>query len=311
MEMAIRKIIKIGEKSYGLTLPKEWLDKLGVRVGSSVETTIVGDHITIRPITSALGRSISLEESDENMLSKLIIASYIEGKDLIILKGDKNSIRRAFNSVKGKLPGMIFVEKGEAPEIRITADERTINMLEIIKTMKSTAETMMDLMVKYLESGDSENLKEILIMDDELDSLHFIGLRSVKRISAKMPEESIDLSITIKSLEHIGDALDRASNYLLRTRLSDRCRETFKEIVRITSSYFSKSLNALIQNNYRESLEMLNERQRHMDLVFDIAKKNACFDELSALLHEALVIIASSAEASEVSVSRHIRKIQG
>lgn len=312
MEMAIRKIIKIGEKSYGLTLPKEWLDKLGVKVGSSVETTIVGDHITIRPITSAaLGRSISLEESDENMLSKLIIASYIEGKDLIILKGDKNSIRRAFNGVKGKLPGMIFVEKGEAPEIRITADERTINILEIIKTMKSTAETMLDLMTRYLESGDSENLKEILIMDDELDSLHFIGLRSVKRISAKMPEESIDLSIAIKSLEHIGDALDRASNYLLRSRLSDRCRETFKEIVRITSSYFSKSFNALILNNYRESLEMLNERQRYMDLVFDIAKKNACFDELSAVLHEALVIIASSAEASEVSVSRHIRKIQG
>ncbi len=308
METSIRKVIRIGEKSYGLTLPKEWLDRLGIKIGSSVETVIAGDHITIKPVTGeTLSRSIHLEEGDENMLSKLIIASYIEGKDLIAMKGDKNVIRKAFNIVKGKLPGMIFVEKGDSPEIRITADERTINIQEVIKTMKSTAQVMFELIIKYLEDIDQEHLKEILVLDDELDSLHFIGLRSIKRMSAKMPEEAIDLAIALKALEHIGDALDRASTYLLRAKLSERCSETLKEALRIAYRYFQTSFDALISNNYRLSLEALNERQSNVDAVLDLSKKSACFEELSAVIHEILVIIASSAEASEISISRYIR----
>jgi len=308
VETSIRKVIRIGEKSYGITLPKEWLDRLGIKTGSSVETVIAGDHITIRPVTGEiLGKSIYLEEGDENMLSKLIIASYIEGKDLIVMKGDKNVIRKAFNIVKGKLPGMIFVEKGDSPEIRITADERTINIQEVIKTMKSTAQVMFELMAKYLEGNDQEHLKEILVLDDELDSLHFIGLRSIKRMSAKMPEEAIDLAIALKALEHIGDALDRASTYLLRAKLSERCSETLKEALRTAYRYFQTSFDALISNNYRLSLEVLNERQSNIDTVLDLSKKSACFEELSAVIHEILVIIASSAEASEISVSRYIR----
>jgi phosphate uptake regulator len=308
VETSIRKVIKIGEKSYGLTLPKEWLDKLGIKIGSSVETVIAGDHITIRPISGEIfDRTISLEEKDESMLSKLIIASYIEGKDLIVLKGDKNIIRRAFNHVKGKLPGMIFVEKGDSSEIRVTADERTINIQEVIRTMKGTAQTMFELMARYLEDGDQEYLKEILVMDDELDSLHFIGLRSIKRLSARMPEEAIDLAISIKALEHIGDALDRASTYLLRTRLSERCNTILKEALRIAYRYFQTSFDALISNNYKSSLESLNERQNNIETVLDISRKGACFEELSAVVHEILVIIASSAEASEISVSKYIR----
>jgi len=312
VETSIRKIIKIGEKSYGVTLPKEWLDKLGIKVGSSIETVVVGDHITLRPIAGgALERSILIEEGDESMLSKLIIAAYIEGKDLIVLRGDKNAIRRAFNDVKGKLPGMILVERGDSPEIRITADERTINVLEVVKTMKSTAQAMIEHMMKYLEDRDQERLKEILVMDDELDSLHFIGLRSIKRLSAKTPEEAIDLAIAIKALEHIGDALDRASTHLIRSRLSERCTTALKEALEKAYRYFTASFDALLSNNYRASLVSLNERAGNMDAVLDISRKSACFEELSAVIHEILVIIASSAEASEVSVSRHIRKGAG
>jgi len=166
-------------------------------------------------------------------------------------------------------------------------------------------------MVKYIEDGDQERLKEILVMDDELDSLHFIGLRSIKRLSARMPEEAIDLAIAIKALEHVGDALDRASTYLLRTRLSERCSAALKEALEIAYRYFTRSLDALISSNYRASLESLNERASTIDAVLDISRKSACFEELSAVIHEILVIIASSAEASEVSVSRHIRRGAG
>ncbi len=311
VEASIRKIIKIGEKSYGITIPKEWLDKLGIKIGSSVETVIVGDHITIRPVVpGALEKTIVLEEGDESMLAKLIIASYIEGKDLIALKGDKNAIRRAFNNVKNKLPGMIFVERGEIPEIKITADERIINIIEITKTMRGAVQAMLDQMIRYLEDRDPEHLKEILVIDDDLDSLYFIGLRSVKRISARIPEEAIDLTIVIKALEHMGDALDRSSNYLMRAQISERCAKAYREMLSLAASYFSEAFEAFLSGNYRASLETLNQRPVKVDAVFEISRRSACFEELSALLHETLILVASSAEISEASVSRHIRSIQ-
>ncbi|HWQ17270.1 MAG TPA: phosphate uptake regulator PhoU [Sulfolobales archaeon] len=311
METSIRKVIKIGEKSYGITIPKEWLDKLKIRVGSTVETVMVGDHITIRPVTpEGLERMIILEEGDESMLSKLVIASYIEGKDLIALRGDRGSIRRAFNSVKDKLPGMIFVERGELPEIRITADERMVNIIEIIKTMRGAVQSMIDQMVKYLDNRDPGHLKEILMIDDELDSLYFIGLRSIKRMSAKMPEEAIDLTIVVKALEHMGDALDRSSNYLMNTKISEKCANAYKEMLNLAANYFSESFEAFLSGNYRVSLDNLNQRPVKASNVFDISKKSACFEELSALIHETLILVASSAEISEASVSRYIRNIQ-
>ena len=311
VETSVRKIIKIGEKSYGITIPKEWLDKLGVKIGSSVEIVIVGDHMTIRPVTPGVPeKTITLEDIDESMLAKLIIASYIEGKDLIALKGDKNTIRRAFNSVKGKLPGMIFVERGEIPEIKITADERMINIIEVIKTMRGAVQAMLSQMVGYLEDRDPGHLKEILVIDDDIDSLYFIGLRSVKRISAKIPEEAIDLTIVIKALEHMGDALDRSSNYLMKAQISEKCANAYKEMLSLATSYFSESFDAFLSGNYRASLEILNQRPTRIETILEISRKSACFEELSALIHETLILVASSAEISEASVSRYIRSIQ-
>lgn len=309
MEVSIRKIIRIGEKSCGVTIPREWLDKIGIKVGASVETSLVGNSIVIKPspVEGSMESVIKISGEREDHLANMIIASYIEGGDVISIQGDRLVIRRAFNSVKGKLPGMIFIEKGETPEIRITSDEKFSNFPEIVKTMRSSIRTMMYLMTRYLETGNVEYLKEILVMDDELDSLHFIGLRTVKRTAIKMPREAIDLATVIKSLEHIGDAFDRASNYLMRIRLLDGCNAQLKEMIEEVSRYCMASLDAFISGDHRASLELLRDRATVSERILEISRKRACSEDLSAVVHELLVVVASAAEVSEASVSMYVR----
>ena len=47
--MEVRKIIRVGERSFGITLPKEWVEWHGLRVGSPIRVLVDRDKITLLP----------------------------------------------------------------------------------------------------------------------------------------------------------------------------------------------------------------------------------------------------------------------
>jgi antitoxin component of MazEF toxin-antitoxin module len=47
---SVRKVIRIGERSIGITIPKEWLPVIGVGVGSSVEVTLGPGYLLVKPL---------------------------------------------------------------------------------------------------------------------------------------------------------------------------------------------------------------------------------------------------------------------
>ncbi|MEM4484589.1 MAG: PhoU domain-containing protein [Sulfolobales archaeon] len=309
----MRRIIRIGEKSTGITIPREWLNSIGADLGSLVRVSISGRSIIVSPMeekeTSVSEIPLDTREfSSPEAFSRILIASYLEGLDRIVVSGDRIAIRKAFNDVFTKLPGIVLFESGERSEFRITVDENVMSLMAIIKTLSSSSLMMFDLLDKYLSTGDLSHLDQLFALDDDLDRLHFMGIRLIKKSPGMSTAEAGDLIVLIKSLEHVGDSLDRTARFMQRIKLDERCVKTASEIFRIAREYYEKSLEAYISKDITTALNLLSNRARTMDNLIESVIRTTCSNELSGVLHEALNIIAISAEIGELTASSYARE---
>jgi phosphate uptake regulator len=308
-----RRVIRIGEKSIGITLPKRWLDTINVGIGDVVEVSLIGKVIVVKPITQAGGEtnevSISLSGAIDET-TRIIIASYIEGYDNVEIIGHKDTIRRAFSSVEHKLPGSLMLEGDGNVLIKVATSEVNVDLNEVISSMANILNSMFGKFIDYLNSNKLDLLKEVLELDDQMDKLYFLALRTIKKLSFKDPKRAIDDTIVVKNLEHAADALDRLSNAFMRTQPA-QCRREISEKLKDVWSYVMKAVYAYLDNNINNALKVLLDRERMLNSMLELANMGCMglSGLLTASIHEGQLIVALAADIAEAAFSRHVRSI--
>jgi Phosphate uptake regulator len=174
----VRKIIRVGERSFGVTIPKEWVELHGLGVGSPIRIIVDKDKITLLPSAEATGlRRAKIKGDNVEKIIRDIIAYYIEGVDE--LEVETRNISAVVTKIEGKLPGVVLMEVGGVLKLRIVTKE-DINIDEAVRSMYTTADAMFSLFLQMLKQG--RNLaEEILRLDDQLDRLYFFSLRNCKK----------------------------------------------------------------------------------------------------------------------------------
>lgn len=314
-QINVRKIIRVGERSVGITIPKEWLSFLNADIGSSVEVSLGPGYVLIRPLTTLQPRvsnTIAIEGDDPSQLERLIIAGYIEGYDVITINAPRNTAREVFYKVAMRLPGTIAMDS-DVFKVKISVDELNTDLNDILNTMKTTVRSMFDILIDYFDTGDQSKLKEIIKLDDDLDRFHFLGLRTIRRTAFKNPIEALEHTVIIKSLEHIGDTLDRVSNTFLKTGINvlrrTECGEMLKEIFLKVSSYVSKAVNALMTHNMNQAMKVLLQREELSQDIIATATKCIDVPGILAISHEAIVAVYEAAEIAEIVTLRLLREL--
>jgi Phosphate uptake regulator len=308
-----RRVIRIGEKSIGITLPKRWLDTINVGIGDVVEVSLIGKVIVVKPITQAGGEtnevSISLSGAIDET-TRIIIASYIEGYDNVEIIGHKDTIRKAFSSVEHKLPGSLMLEGDGNVLIKVATSEVNVDLNEVISSMANILNSMFGKFIDYLNSNKLDLLKEVLELDDQMDKLYFLALRTIKKLSFKDPKRAIDDTIVVKNLEHAADALDRLSNAFMRTQPA-QCRREISEKLKDVWSYVMKAVYAYLDNNINNALKVLLDRERMLNSMLELANMGCMglSGLLTASIHEGQLIVALAADIAEAAFSRHVRSI--
>jgi Phosphate uptake regulator len=306
-----RRVIRIGEKSIGITLPKRWLDTINVGIGDVVEVSLIGKVIVVKPITQAGGEtnevSISLSGAIDET-TRIIIASYIEGYDNVEIIGHKDTIRKAFSSVEHKLPGSLMLEGDGNVLIKVATSEANVDLNEVISSMANILNSMFGKFIDYLNSNKVDLLKDVLELDDQIDKLYFLALRTIKKLSFKDPKRAIDDTIVVKNLEHAADALDRLSNAFMRTQPA-QCRREISEKLKDVWSYVMKAVYAYLDNNINNALKVLLDRERMLNSMLELANMGCMglSGLLTASIHEGQLIVALAADIAEAAFSRHVR----
>jgi phosphate uptake regulator len=295
----VRKIIRVGERSFGVTLPKEWVELHGLGVGSPVRMLVDRDKITLLPGAEAAAvRRAKIKGDDVEKLVRDIIAYYIEGVDE--LEVETRNISAVVTKIEGKLPGVVLMEVGGVLKLRIVTRE-DINIDEAVRSMYTTVDAMFSLFLQMFGLGKRQLAEEILRLDDQLDRLYFFSLRTVKRNIVQRPEHYVDYVITIKNLEHIGDAIDRATNYYLQNEI--KCVAEVLAVFKKVYHFMQDAFNAFYNNDAGKALVVLLQRAELMKETL----QQIC-PQATAVMHEAASIVGFAADIAEAAYSKATRQ---
>ncbi len=312
-----RKIIRVGEKSYAITIPKKWANLLGLEPGSTVD--VIFDKsgvIYIRPRQVKVKKDTPLEvvlKTNEcgEIIDKCISGCYIEGHDTVVLELEPNTI--ITTEVSAKLPGVIIVE-GENNKIivKIAISESIVGFNEVLSRMIRVLESMYDYIEDFIEHDDRDKAFKLLKSDDELDRLFFLGLRLAKRsLTSRILEgdlgfarELIDLALLIRSIEHVGDALDRSTRILLNIDYRG-IKGDLIELFRLSRKIIFDAIASYNRVNIKMASKVL-ERRRELKQRIKQLRENAS-TAIQGVLSELDLIAALAEDIADIAVSKYTR----
>ncbi|MFP3198563.1 MAG: phosphate uptake regulator PhoU [Thermoproteus sp.] len=298
--MEIRKLIRIGERSFGVTLPREWVESNQLKVGSPIKILTEANKILILPATAeGVAVAVSLKEEDAEKALRDVIAYYIEGVDEISI--ESGNISALVGKVEGRLPGVVALEAGGKLKLRIVTKE-DVDIDEVVRSMYTTVMAMFHLFLDFIKGRDEEDARELLRMDDQLDRLYFLSLRTIKKNIYQNPQGFVDYAIVVKNLEHMGDALDRSTNYLKQNKVG--CHEELVSEFENLQRYAEEAARSFLENRHEGALKVILERE---SLFKRLLALSSC-EGVAPIMHEAMLITALAADIAEAAYSKFVRQ---
>lgn len=110
-----RKVIKMGDSSLVVSLPKAWVDKAGIVRGGSVEVEeLATGEIVIKPKTGVIERKEVNISPDEKSLENCLVDHYINGIDLIKVSSNDALDPKIMSGIYDTVPELPGFEITEA-----------------------------------------------------------------------------------------------------------------------------------------------------------------------------------------------------
>lgn len=236
MKSQVRKIVKVGEKSYAITLPKEWVKTLRLDIGDQLYVVENDDRtLTIAPLELTLDRQarlvtyVALPRALVNArsISKVILALYSAGLSGVVL--DSEALPDYFS-----LPQNIAKVDKSADRAILTFREPRADVSEVLETMAYKTREAFRLFLENLDQQLTEVWEEIHRIESEVDILFHLVVRLVIK---KLISETLSKGPESESI--IRGILDTAAGRILEglTDCVDRSVHRVKELSAISRDY--------------------------------------------------------------------------
>ncbi|WP_010479914.1 phosphate signaling complex PhoU family protein [Thermococcus zilligii] len=229
--MEFRRIQFTGRSSYIVSLPKKWVLENNLKQGDIVPLVINPDgSITILPKEPrGGGEKKELEVSKEyspDMAVRLVVSAYIQGYNTLEIRflDEMPSYKVEIRKVLQLLPGIeIILDEPHRIIAKSLLDEKGVNLREILIRIRSIVLSMIeDLELLANNPGESEILRDLNDLENELDRFYFLTIRTVNKLLSRgiSPEDSdivrrdfdlIGILFIARNIERIGDHIVRIS----------------------------------------------------------------------------------------------------
>lgn len=220
-----------GGASYGVSLPKQWVETHGLRAGDMVVMEArSGGELNLR---SATGRSdarndrtITVDSNDADEILRRLIALYVAGFDTATIHhqgSDPLSVRTAAGEATARLHGLQIME--DAPGrlvLEDLSDTSDFNLDKGLRRMQSLVLQMLANVGRLAAGGGDLVLRETLRYESELDRLLLLLLKQYAAClrrgefppsSITSPVGGLHAMFVAQFMERIGDYAVRMSNY--------------------------------------------------------------------------------------------------
>ena len=307
-----RKIQLTGGSTYIVSLPKNWIEKTGLKRGSIVSISEKDDmSLTIHPKVSKreekLKRAIinvSDEMSPESLVRR-VVSAYLVGYNIIQLKNPEKRIDSAQRYTvkefsRNKLVGTeILSDLPNELVMQVLLSHAELSINDALRRMAIIASSMHRDAISTLSGENLQLAKEVISMDDEVDrfSLYIIRLlkaavsdnRVLKEVGLNSSRECLGYRLITKSVERMADHAVNIAYNSLELNPSKLSEEVLKELKSLSDralKVFEDAIEHLFEMNYAAADKVMEEAEEIRMMEKNVVQKiikNAAQEDVPSL----------------------------
>ena len=303
-----RKIIKQGSNTLTVTLPSKWAKKFNLTPSSEIEMTEKGNEILVSPVHEAEQESVTFDISgmSTKAIWRFISSAYRAGYDEIRVNFRSNGSKNVYTAFtydtlphrsREKQDELSPIEAVQALVNRFVGVEIIDQMSDhcIIRELGGTSAKdfdnalrrifhLLEIMsekVSNATAGSKEELKEILMVDTNLDRFEDFCLRILNKFGYKEYRKTQSMYTLIFLLELVGDEYKKLSLHYLKMEKAGKSFEVFLRHIDEMCSTFYK----LHYSFSKDKVENIFRLHAEMPKLYDKLSKGMSKDEVELLHH--------------------------
>jgi phosphate uptake regulator len=332
-----RKIQLSGGSTYIISLPKDWIEELKIKVGENI--TVVknsNQSITLFPReqedkknTTAVIYSSQKDSGDS--VKRKIIAAYLAGYKTIQLKTNGIKIssehtRSVRELVRLSMIGTEIVESSsEVMTIQILTRLPELSFETALKRMYLMATNMVKESIESLEEVDTSHADSVVNMDDEVDRFGLymrrnlvlaVGNENILRdMGLKKPSDCLEYRTIVSKIERIGDHASLIAKRIkfIEEKIDPKITIKIKKLSEKSLEVFEEAITA-VQNhdfqkgeNVAEKVNKVIEEEKEIMSKIKESEKNATI--IRFVLEDLRRIAEYSSDIAEVAIDENIHSI--
>jgi phosphate uptake regulator len=289
--MEVRKVQKVGYSTLIVSLPKDWVEEVGLRQGDVVSFRRESDGgITVYPgLTKERETFRYVIDADlcngPNLLTRVITANYLTGHDTIQIVSRKELSQKHLEEVRGvsrRLTGLGIVEQSlKSVTLQSFVDPTKFPIYGLLRRLQIILSSMLEQGVKSVVEGRANLADEVIHMEEEADRIYWMIIRQLllavtdrrvaKGVGIEGPLHVIGNRVIAKSLEQMADL---AANVALESqKLKGEAKKVdpkiTKGLLELSDSVrllIEDCFNALMKSDLKRSNEVI-ERVAHAEAL--------------------------------------------
>jgi phosphate uptake regulator len=332
-----RRIQLSGGSTYIISLPKDWVEELKIKVGENVTivknsnqslTLFPREHDDERKTTAVI---YSNQKESGDSVKRKIIAAYLAGYKAIQIKTKGMKIpsehtRSVRELVRSSMIGTEIVESSsEAMTIQILTRLPELSFETALKRMYLMATNMVKESIESLEETDTSHADEVVNMDDEVDRFGLYMRRNLvlaignenilQDMGLKRPSDCLEYRTIISKIERIGDHASLIAKrikfiedvidpkiIIKIKKLSEKSLEVFEEAITAVQNHdFQKG------ENVAEKVSKIIEEEKEIMSKIKENEKNSTV--IRFVLEDLRRIAEYSSDIAEVAIDENIHNI--
>jgi len=278
----IRKVIELGNKSHSLTLPIQWLRKIGIKSGDELEVEEKGQSLILSHnlVKEEQIISIELDTENKNRIVRTIRSLYKKGYKLVRINFSKEKItdregktvstHKLIEETVKQLEGFIITSKGENfVVIDCVANDKLFE--NALRRSFLVLLEMSEMITNGLLENNKETLQEAINIYQSLKKMTDYCCRTLNHQLIGEISNTILTYSLVETLEGIGDSYRHIAKHFQDykpTKTTKAIAVKMQEIIRLMYElYYKKDPEMLEQYfNIRDELYTdIYERARGQD----------------------------------------------
>ncbi len=289
-----RRIIRFGNSSFVVSLPKDWISKHKLKKGDLIYFSENPDNeLVLAPKNSQdipVDNPITIETDDKTVLEiqRELTSAYINSFNEIIFTGKKVSEKKEIigKIVSEKMGIEITEESSSQVTVKDILDFESLSFERSVKRMDNIIKSMFEELIIGLRGPVFKEwtFKEMSRADRDVNKMYFLILKIVRRCQSdttSMRKLKVD-SRTVSNAswlafhsEYIGDELKRIAKFLTQEKIIESERKHLLDVILALEKEYIETLSSYHRNDKISAQRLANRKDINLNLCEKFFEKSA------------------------------------